>query len=559
MVSALASLIRRRTSGLHQAAFILASSALASQILALLRDRLLASTFGAGRTLDLYYAAFRIPDLVYVTIASFVSVTVLIPILTRMVNKRDESQQLLSEVSTVFVCAMGLVTVVLWAYMPRLGGVIAPGFSAEEQVTLVLLSRLMLLSPILLGLSNIVGSVTQVYRRFFLYALAPVLYNIGIIIGILFFYPIVGVMGLAMGVVVGAACHVLIQLPALSSERIHLSWRISRGRSWEKMQKIVRISIPRTITLAAHQVALAGLFALASLLGAGAIAIFNLAWNLQSVPLALFGVSYSVAAFPTLSRFAARGEQDNFVTAIRDTTRHLIFWSLPIAALVIVLRAHLVRVIYGAGQFDWVATRLTAAALALFVISLVAQNLVLLFVRGYYAVGKTRTPLLVNSFCSLGIIALAPILLSLFRNVPSFARFIERLLRVDYLVGTDVLMIPLAFTIGLTVNLIVLWILFERTHGQLFKPLAKNIFQSLTSALITGATAYYALSAYIGFFNTRTASGLFGQALCAGITGIVAGIALLILMDNRELQEIITSTKQKFTRPRLILPEPENL
>lgn len=559
MVSALASLVQRRWSGLHQAAFLLALSALASQLLALLRDRLLASTFGAGRTLDLYYTAFRIPDLVYVTIASFVSVTILIPILTRLVNKKEESSRLLSEVSTVFVCVMITVSFVLWIGMPTLSRFIAPGFSDDDLATLILLSRLMLLSPLLLGLSNIVGSVTQVHKRFFLYALAPVLYNVGIIIGILFLYPFFGTSGLAMGVVIGAIAHVLIQLPALSAQHIHLSWRFPSGRSWEKIWSIVSVSIPRTITLAAHQLALAGLFALASFLGAGAIAIFNLAWNLQSVPLSLFGVSYSVAAFPTLSRLAAKGDRDNFILYIRNTTRHLIFWSLPTAALIIVLRAHLVRVIYGAGEFDWVATRLTAAALALFVISLVAQNLVLLFVRGYYAVGKTRTPLIVNSLSSLGIVALAPILLSLFRTVPSFAHFIEHLVRVDTLVGTEILMIPLAFTIGLTINLCILWALFERSQGPLFRPLLMNIFQSLMSAVLVGVTTYYALAAYASFFNTHTASGLFGQGLSAGITGIVAGVALLILMDNQELRDMITSARQKIAPRRLVLPDPEEL
>jgi len=559
MVSALTSLVQRRWSGLHQAAFLLAISSLASQVLALLRDRLLASTFGAGRTLDLYYAAFRVPDLVYVTIASFVSVTILIPILTRLVNKKEESAKLLSEVSTLFVCVMIVVSGFLWMFMPTLAHLIAPGFVQEDTATLVLLSRLMLLSPLLLGLSNIVGSVTQVYRRFFLYALAPIFYNLGIILGILFLYPLFGVSGLAMGVVIGAISHVLVQLPALSAERIRLSWRFPRGRSWEKIRTIITISIPRTITLAAHQLALAGLFALASFLGAGAIAIFNLAWNLQSVPLSLFGVSYSVAAFPTLSRLAAKGERDNFILYIRNTTRHLIFWSLPTAALVIVLRAHLVRVIYGAGEFDWVATRLTAAALALFVISLVAQNIVLLFVRGYYAVGKTRTPLIVNSLSSLGIIAVAPLLLSLFRSSPSFARFVEHLLRVDSLTGTELLMIPLAFSIGLIVNLCVLWVLFERSQGPLLRPIVKSVFQSFLSALLIGVTTYYALSAYVGFFNVHTASGLFGQGLFAGVTGILAGVSLLILMDNEELRDMVMSARQKIARRRLVLPDPEEL
>ena len=188
-----------------------------------------------------------------------------------------------------------------------------------------------------------------------------------------------------------------------------------------------------------------------------------------------------------------------------------------------------------------------------------AQNLVLLFVRGYYAVGKTRTPLIVNTLSSLGIVALAPMLLSFFRTVPSFAHFIERAVRVDALPGTEILMIPLAFTIGLTINLCILWVLFERSQGPLLRPLLTSILQSLSGAILIGATTYYSLSAYLGFFNTHTASGLFGQALCAGITGIFAGVAFLILMDNQEFHEIVSSARQKIAHRRLVLPDPEEL
>lgn len=561
MVSAFLRLLKKEWSGLHQAAFLLAATSFLSQCLGLLRDRLLAGSFGAGRELDIYYAAFRIPDLLYVTVASFVSVTVLIPILTqyREHSSREQEGRFVSRAATVFALAMMVISLVVALIMPILARIIAPGFDALALQELTLLARIMLLSPFLLGLSGVFGSVTQMEKRFVLYALAPVLYNIGIIVGLILFFPFLGLSGLALGVALGALCHLLVQFPALRMAGYRFVPQLPHGDEWHELRHIIAISIPRTITLAAHQLSLTGLFALASLLEVGSIAVFTLAWNLQSVPLALLGVSYSVAAFPTLSLLHARGEREQFVGYIREAARHLIFWSLPLSALAIVLRAHVVRVILGSGSFDWVATRLTAAAFALFVVSLVAQNLVLLFVRGYYASGKTRIPLIVNSLSSIGIIVIAPLLTWLFNHAPFFSRIIERLLRVEGLPGTSALMMPLSFAIGLVINVVIIWILFERDYGRFFSTIYDTLYQSLTTALLVGTTSYYALIAVQGFFNTETFLGIALQGLTAGGFGVAAGILLLIIFDNRELKELTTALQKKVTSRKLVLPEPEGL
>ena len=561
MVSAFLRLLQREWSGLHQAALLLAGASLLSQFLGLLRDRLLAGTFGAGRELDIYYAAFRIPDLLYVTVASFVSVTVLIPVLTRYRGRgsREEEGNFLSRAGTVFASACAGVSLILFAIMPTLAAFVAPGFDAIALKELIFLARLMLLSPLLLGLSGVLGSVTQLEKRFVLYALAPVLYNMGIIGGLLFLFPIFGLPGLALGVVFGAVLHLSIQFPAVRLAGYSFKVSLPRGGEWSELRHVIALSIPRTITLAAHQLSLTGLFALASLLNVGSIAIFTFAWNLQSVPLALLGVSYSVAAFPTLSELHVRGQREQFVGYMREAARHLIFWSLPISALVIVLRAHIVRVILGSGSFDWIATRLTAAALALLCISLVAQNLVLLFVRGYYACGKTRVPLVVNTLSSLGIIALAPLLVFLFTRLSLFAQTMERLLRVEGLPGTSALMIPLAFTIGLIINVVIIWRLFERDYGKFLSTIYDTLYQSLAAALLIGTTAYYTLIAVAGFFNTGTFLGIALQGLLAALFGIAAGVILLIVFDSRELSELMAALKKKAPRRKLVLPEPEGL
>ena len=189
--------------GLHQAAYLLAALTLASQALALLRDRAFAHTFGAGETLDLYYAAFRVPDLVFALVSSLVSAYVLIPRITGM--DREATRRLLSESATFLFACGGLICVVLALCMPQFLAFLYPRFAlSPHNAEFVLLARILLLQPILLGLSGVLASVTQVHRRFMLFAISPVLYNLGIIFGTVEFNPLWGLPGIGIGGVIGA-------------------------------------------------------------------------------------------------------------------------------------------------------------------------------------------------------------------------------------------------------------------------------------------------------------------------------------------------------------------
>src|SRR3990167_1135902 len=364
MVGALMSMVGREIRGMHHAAYVLAGFALGSQLLALVRDRLLAAHFGAGHTLDIYYAGFRIPDLLFATVASLLSLYALLPVLSKF--EAVSQGQMVSF----------LRHTALFFFVPKLVLLVAPGLSdVASRADLVLLIRILLLQPILLGASNIVAALTQLRHRFLLYSISPLLYNIGIIFGIVALYPRFGLAGLGWGVVFGAAMHFLVQVPFFSAEK---SEPLPAPIRWKGLAQVLTLSVPRTLALAAGQVSLLALLSLSSFLAPGSIAVFMFAWNLQAVPLTIIGVSYSVAAFPTLARFHASGEREAFVGHIEAALRHIFFWSIPAMVLAIVLRAQLVRIILGAGAFDWAATRLTAAALALFILSLTAQSVVLL-------------------------------------------------------------------------------------------------------------------------------------------------------------------------------------
>lgn len=562
MVKRILAILNKELS-VNQAALILGVFAFLSQILGLLRDRALAHYLGPSLSLDVYYAAFRIPDFLYTSIASLASVTILLPFLIERIpadnnENLQQAKKLFSDVFTVFLSIIGIVSLIIAICMPWIAHIIAPGFSDEGIAMLVKESRIMLLSPILLGASNIFGSATQMFRRFFVYALSPVFYNIGILIGIFVLQPIFGIYGLAWGVVIGGLLHLAIQLPVLINRSFlpNFSWHID----WVSIRKVVFLSLPRTLGLSLSNISTLVLIAIISKIGQGSISIFNFSYNLQSVPISIIGISYSVASFPTLVRFITSNERELFVRHIIEASKKIIFWSLPIIFLFIILRAQIVRVILGSGSFSWTHTRITAATLAIFAVSLVAQSLVHLFVRGYYAAGNTRKPLFINLFCAVLTIASAYGLLYLFDHIATFRYFIESLLRVDGLPGTEILMLPLAYSIGTIVNFFLLWFIFKRDFcGSVTTEISRTFLQSAAASFFIGFVAYEMLNILAPVFDLDTFVGIFLQGFLSGIAGILAGIILLIALKNTEFKEIQSMLGKKLIKVPLIAEEQREL
>ena len=448
---------------------------------------------------------------------------------------------------------MIIVSVVVFIFAPKLLTLIFPGFSGEAYTDLVLITRILLLQPIFLGASSLFASVVHVYRKFILYAVSPLLYNIGIIIGILFFYDIFGIAGLAYGVVLGALMHLALQVPFIVREGYLPKFGLKNHLS--DIKEIALLSLPRTLALSANHISLLVLVGLASLINVGSISVFNLSLNLQSVPLVIIGASYSVAAFPTLARLYNSGNREEFFNQITVAARHIIFWSFPAIALFVVLRAQIVRVILGSGEFTWTDTRLTAAALAIFAVSLVAQSLILLFVRGYYAAGKTARPVIINVFSSILIIVFAFLFDYIFSTVPLWKNFIEALLRVEGIPGTAVLMLPFSYSFAVLINAVLFWITFQRDFSRFSKALSRTFFESLAAAIVLGFSAHIMLDILDNVLDINTFMGIFGQGLMSGIVGILSGILVLKLLRSRELSESSVSLHKKFWKTTVISSE----
>ncbi|HNW71655.1 MAG TPA: murein biosynthesis integral membrane protein MurJ [Candidatus Paceibacterota bacterium] len=555
------SIFNKEFGSINQAALLLGFFTLLSQILALFRDRAIAHFVGPSAPLDAYYAAFRVPDLIFISIASLASITVLIPfIVAKMDGEKvtKEAQKFLNDVFTVFLGVILCVSVIAFFLMPYLiHHLIAPGFIPEMQDKVIILSRIMLLSPIFMGLSGLFGTITQLFKRFFVFSLSPIFYNLGIIFGVVFLFPIFGIYGMAIGVVLGALMHFLVQF--FASSNCGFSTKFSFKINFKDIKNAALTSLPRTLGLAFNSIALISIVAMASFLKSGSISVFNFSFNLQSVPLNIIGVSYAVAAFPTLTKSFSSGRLDEYKVHLKSAARQIIFWSLPITFLFIVLRAQIVRVILGSGSFSWENTRLVAASLAIFSVSILAQGMTALLSRAYYAVGNTKKPLMINLFSSATIIILSYLFIHLFQSVPFFRYFVESILKVSDIPGTIVLMLPLAYSVGTILNFILQWIFIKRDFMKKEEFIAVTFFQSLGSSFFIGFVSYLSLKVFSEIFGTTTFFGVFLQGFFSGILGILSGILVLHLLKNQELKDLIKALRTKFWLARVIVPSQEEL
>lgn len=552
-------IINKEFGNLGQAALMLGLFNLLSQLLGLFRDRSIAHYIGPSPMLDAYYSAFRIPDFIFVSISSLVSITVIIPfILERMKGGgNEEAKKFISEIFSVFLFAIVFISLIIFILLPYIVHFTAGGFNPEMQHQVVLLSRIMLLSPILLGLSNLFGTITQLFQRFFIYSLSPIFYNFGIIFGVICLYPRFGIAGVATGVVLGAFMHFLIQ--AIASTKLGFRPYLTSKIDFSNIKKVLKTSLPRTLGLSANSLSLISIVSFASFLTVGSISIFTFANNLQTIPQGLIGISYAVAAFPLLARAYANENKSEFKKHLRASARAIIFWTLPITFLFIVLRAQIVRVVLGTGSFSWESTRLVAASLAIFSLSILAQSMVSLLSRAYYATGDTKRPLIINVSCSMFIIFLAYFLIHFFNNVPFFRYFIESMLKVTDIPGTAILMLPLAYSIGTILNFVLHWASVRKDFMEGEQFIFKSFFQSLGSSFFLGVTAYGTLNFLSPVFGTTTFWGVFLQGLIAGFFGILVGGFVLYLLKNEEIEELVKNLKTKFWKAERIAPPQEEL
>lgn len=537
----------------HAAALILGAAALLSKLLGLVRDRLLAARFGAGDTLDVYYAAFQIPDILFTVFLVGAASAAVLPVFIGYERRGPAAAAaFVSNLLTVFGVLALIAAAAAAAFAPWLAAFVAPGFGAVKLAAVVGLTRLLLFNTVFLGIAGILSSVLQARRRFFVFALPPIVYNLGIIAGIQFAVPVFGLSGLAYGVLAGGVLQVLIQLPAFSAMRF--SFRLRFDLAEAGLRRVAATSLPRVSALVMSQLTLVALAAIASFLAAGSISVFKFASNLLYVPVGLFGIPWALAVFPKLSDASLAREGEAFRGHVLLGVRNILFWTLPAAAMAVVLRAHIVRVVLGSGAFDWEDTRLVAAALAALALAIVSESILPLFLRAFYALGRTREPLLWDVVGSLFTVLSALGLLALASVRPDLLDLGAAALRIGDLPHPEIVAIASAFTLGSLLNVFLLGRALRRAALRelgVMLSFGGNALPAMgMAALAAGVAAYAALLPFPALIATNTLVGIFIQGAAAGAAGLIVYAAVLAWQKNPEMLAIIQSFQQRLLSPR---------
>ncbi len=396
---------------LARSAAIVGLACVLSRILGLVREVVLANQFGTTSTMDAYVSAFRIPDLLFLVVIAGSFGAAFIPVFGEYLAKGDVERawRLASAVLTWAGIVVVALSLVIFVFARPLMGIVAPGFDDETTTLAVDLMRILLLSPIFLGTGIAFKGILEAQHQFTWPAFAPLIYNIAIIVGAVWFAPEYGIHAVAWAVIIGAVGHMAIQLPSVL--RSGLDFRPTLDRQVDGLAEVGRLLGPRIVGLAAFQVNFIAINAFASTLTSERVSALNYSWQLLMLPHGVLALSISTVIFPTLAELYSTGNDAGFRATLDRTLRPLLFLSIPASAGLFLIREPIVRLIYQSGSFDATSTDLVAAPLAWFAIGLVGYALTEILTRVFYATRDTRTPVVTGVLTVIANLLLCALLI----------------------------------------------------------------------------------------------------------------------------------------------------
>lgn len=388
----------QQSAGFSRGALILALTSVLSYLLGLIRDRLLAAKFGASAELDVYQSSFIIPDLILNIFLAAALASAVVPVLSGYFSKNENAEAF--RVTSYLLNLICLVLIIIcfgtYFFMPSLVTLIAPGFIETKKNLLIETSRIILLSPIIFGLSNLLGGALVSLKKFFAYSFSPILYNLGIILGIYFLADRFGVKGVAFGTVIGAFLHLAVRLLALIKSNFRYTLVTTPMPAGAK--NALALMVPRIFGLAAVQGSLWAYNYVGSKLPEGSIGVFNLARNFQSLPVSFIGISLATAAFPYLSADFAAEKLQNFQSHFSSAFKKIIFLTLPTSFGLALLSRPVIAIFLGSGKFNTEAIILTSSILAFFCAIIPFESIDHLLSRTFYAKKDTLKPVIISLF-----------------------------------------------------------------------------------------------------------------------------------------------------------------
>ncbi len=510
---------------------------LASRILGLLRDRLLASRFDPD-TLGIYFAAFRIPNFLFEILVTGALTSAFIPVFTRLLHADRERDAWKMSSALITICSIVLlgiaIPMIIWT--EQISRMLAPGFSDAQILEMSQFTKFIVVAQVLpLLIGNFFTGILQSYNIFLIPAIAPVVYNVGIIAGIIFGTTRFGLWAPVYGVGLGALFFMLIQIPSL----LRFGFRYDPFASFrsEGVKDVFALMAPRTVGLAVSQIDTTVDLILSSMLGARMVTVFNFAQHLQQLPIGLFGATVAQAAFPLLSASAAKKDTEGFMKTMYSAMNQICFYIIPISVLFLVLRIPIVRLVFGAAQYDWDATVLTGSTLSFFSISLAAQSAIQVLTRAFYAHYDTKTPVMV----SVASITLNTVLSIVFIR---FFRF-------------PVWSLGLSTSIASILHGFALTILLKRSHPEFsFRQFLEGPIKMLVASVLMGIALWIPVKLFdqLVFDTTRTV-GLLLLTGVSSLIGLCVYMYFVWLLNVSEAQTFLLYI-QKFRHPRSLFMEP---
>jgi putative peptidoglycan lipid II flippase len=530
LISSSKKILSREHSSILSAAAIIGAFTLLAAGLGLIRNRMLAAYFFGGLEgqLDVYFAAFVVPDTVFQLLVTGALSAAFIPIYSAKLRQSEtEANHLANATLNIMMLGMIVVTALLIIFARPVSHLVA-NFPVEQTELLASLMRIMLVSQLFFGVSSFMTGIIQSHQRFLVPALAPVFYNASIIGGTMF-APSLGIYGPAYGVVVGAFLHMLVQIPLAKSLGFKFKFVFDPGN--RDLQLIGKLMGPRTAALAVGQVERWISVYFASLFAAGYLTMFNFARQLYVLPVNLFGVALGQAALPRLSAEAANEELADFRRTLSEAILQIFFFALPISVLFLVLRIPIVRIVFGARPFPWEATLLTGRTLALFTLSIAPQAAAQILVRAFYALKNTRLPLAI-SVITVGAHLILTIVFAVMMNL-------------------NIMGLALAMTVSNTLGAVLLLAFLERRIGDL--GLYPKLFQMILVTFLTGLALWIPLRILdqLVFDTTRTVPLIILTTIAGGL-GLAVYLGLSKLMNIAQLDAVVRLV-HKWSNWRVVL------
>ena len=443
----------------------------ASMVLGLIRQRVLASYFDP-ESLSLFFAAFRLPDAIFQVLVFGTFSSAFIPVFTRTLKEGEaKAWQLAGKVVSIGLAIFFVAVAVIAIFAPQIYSVIAPGFDAVENEKVAFLARILFVAQAFFVVSYVLTGVLESLRRFLIPALAPIFYNLGIILGTVVLTPRLGLTAPAVGVVVGAFAHFIIQYPLSRKLGFRFTWDFKPD---EGVEKIGQLAFPRVIDLAFDQIGKSAELFLASIISQASYTYYTFANSLQLLPVTLFGTSLAKAVLPMLS---SAEDNNKFRKILLSAIYQAVFFTLPLAAALIALRIPVVRLVYGTKIFNWASTVQTGTVLSVFAVSIVFQTLMSILVRSFFALHDTKTPVKV-SFVGLIILVATDFIL-----VKGF--------------HLGVWSLAAAFALSTLVEAVVLMILINKRIGKIVNlRFIAHTLKIFVASVISGGAMYFMLKIF---------------------------------------------------------------